>query len=291
MSKITLDNIDFKNIKLPFQPHVLSGILKLQGDSMMNFHGLNNLVKSDQSITALILKIANSSFYFRGNEVTTLEQAIGIIGFQTVISFSIAASIKNAYASANYSKFRKFVWQHSVVCGIVSKNLAVRLHLDQYKEEAFIGGAIHDIGKVILNSLDRKLFITVLHEALDANAPFFAIESKYFGFNHNELGARCIEFWNLPEVYKIIAMHHNDPELVVGTLTNENEKILLLLVAYGDILAKKYKYGQLTEQDLSGEARIAQKLGLTNEDRNYYDNQFLDEMKGDAFYQFFITLL
>ena len=290
MKDISLDEIDFKNMKLPFQPHVLSEILRLQGDSMMNFHDLNNLIKSDQNLTTLILKIANSTFYFRGNAVTTLEQAIGMIGFRTVISFSIAASIKNAYESANYGKFRKLVWQHSIVCGVISKDLAVRLHYDQLKEEAFIGGAIHDIGKVIFNSLDRKKFIEVIHEVIETNASFCAIELKNFGFDHNALGARCIEFWKLPAVYKLIAGNHSNPESIVDHLSDDKERILLLLVSYGNILAKKYNYGQLTELDIAQEPFITAKLGLSSEDRDYYDNIFLEEMKNDAFFKFFITL-
>jgi len=286
-----LDSLDFKNIKLPFQPHVLSAILRLQGDNMMNFHDLNNLIKSDQNLTTLILKIANSSFYYRGNVVSTLESAIGMIGFQTVISFSMAASIKNAYESANYSRFRKFVWQHSIVTGIISKNLAVRLHLEKFKEEAFIGGAIHDIGKVVLNSLDRKKFIEVIHEVNETSIPFHLAENKSFGFNHNQLGLKCIEHWRLPDIYKLITGYHNDPEKAMEHITSEEDATLLCLVCYGNILAKRYKYGNFTEQDKSVEIYVSQKLQLEEADKDFYENHFFDELKKDPFYQFFITLI
>lgn len=291
MDNKALDSLDFKNIKLPFQPHVLSAVLRLQGDHMMNFHDLNNLIKSDQNLTTLILKIANSSFYFRGNQITTLEQAIGMIGFQTVISFSMAASIKNAYESANYSRFRKFVWQHSIVTGIISKNLAVRLHFEQYKEEAFIGGAIHDIGKVVLNNLDRKKFIEVINEVMETNIPFHVAEEKHFGYNHNEVGLKCIEHWRLPVIYKLITGYHNYPEKVLETIASEEERILLLLVCYGDVLAKLYKYGFPTEEDKRVLNYVSGKLNLTDDDKHYYETEFLNEMKSDPFYQFFVTLI
>lgn len=286
-----LDSLDFKNIKLPFQPHVLSAILRLQGDSMMNFHDLNNLIKSDQNLTTLILKIANSSFYYRGNVVSTLETAIGMIGFQTVISFSMAASIRNAYEAANYSRFRKYVWQHSIVTGIISKNLAIRLHLEKFKEEAFIGGAIHDIGKVVLNNLDRKKFIEVIHEVTESAVSFHLSENKHFGYNHNQVGLKCIEHWRLPEVYKLITGYHNSPEQVPENIATEEELSLLYLICYSNVLAKKYKYGFPTLDDEKVEIYVSEKLNLTQEDKDFYDNKFVDELKKDPFYNFFITLI
>ncbi|MDH4263238.1 MAG: HDOD domain-containing protein [Spirochaetia bacterium] len=290
MDTKALDALDFKNIKLPFQPHVLSAILRLQGDNMMNFHDLNNLIKSDQNLTTLVLKIANSSFYYRGNVVSTLETAIGMIGFQTVISFSIAASIKNAYESANYSRFRKYVWQHSIVTGIISKNLAIRLNFEKFKEEAFIAGAIHDIGKVVLNNLDRKKFIEVIQEVTDSNIAFHTIEGRQFGYNHNQLGLKCIEHWRLPDIYKLITGYHAYPEQAPQTYTKE-DLWLLYLVCYSNILAKKYKFGFPTDQDKNTEAFVSETLKLSKDDISYYENTFLDELKKDPFYQFFITLI
>jgi HD-like signal output (HDOD) protein len=291
MDTTTLDSLDFKNIKLPFQPHVLSAILRLQGDTMMNFHDLNNLIKSDQNLTTLILKIANSSFYYRGNMVSTLETAIGMIGFHTVISFSMAASIKNAYESAGYSRFRKYVWQHSIVTGIISKNLAIRLSLEKYKEEAFVGGAIHDIGKVVFNNMDRKKFIEIIQEVTETGAPFHLVENKRFGYNHNQLGSRCIEHWRLPDLFKLITGYHDYPEQAPPDSVSKEEFLLFYLICYGNVLAKKYKYGFPTVDDEKIEAYVSEKLNLTQDDKDFYENQFMDELNKDPFYNFFITLI
>lgn len=291
MNTDALNEIDFKSIKLPFQPHVLNAILRLKDDSMMNFHDLNNLIKSDQNLTSLILKIANSSFYFRGNPVTTPEQAIGMVGFKTVISFAMAASVKNAFDSANYTRFRKYVWQHSIVTGIISKNIACHLGHEDKKEEAFIAGVLHDIGKVILNNLDRKKFISVIHEATENNVSFSESEKKHFGFDHTQIGYRCIENWKLPDIYKTVAGYHmhcgDQPDIDFS----EDEKILLPIICYANILAKKYGYGAIIEEDKKREAYLLSHLKLSEEDQNYYNDQFLEKMKQDSFYQFFITFI
>ena len=71
-------------IQLPFQPQVLATVLQLRDDTRMDFIELDRLIRSDQTIASLILKLANSSFYSRGNEIRTLPQAIGMIGFRTI---------------------------------------------------------------------------------------------------------------------------------------------------------------------------------------------------------------
>jgi len=291
MEESSLAAIDFNKMNLPFQPHVLSAILKLREDSMMNFHDLENLIKSDQNLTTLILKVANSSFYYRGNEVKTLQQAIGMIGFQTVISFAMTGSIKNAFDMANYSNFRRLVWQHSIVTGIISRDLAIRLGQKEIREEAFIAGVLHDIGKVILNNLDRKKFIEVIHTVLAEGRPFHLVEREVFGYDHNEVGMRCIEFWKLPLVYqKIAGVHHGD-FASMGDPLEGDEQTLLEVVCLAHFLAKSYGYGVMTGGDQERGERLFGQMGISGEDRLFYDESYGNTIKEDQFYKFFISFV
>lgn len=286
-----LNAIDFTNMNLPFQPHVLSAVLNLQSDSMMNFHDLENLIKSDQNLTTLMLKIANSSFYFRGNEVKTLKQAIGMIGFQTVISFTMTASLRNGFEAANYSRFKELVWKHSIVTGIIARDLAAKVGFKDVQEEAFIGGTLHDIGKVILNNLDRAMFIEVIEEVSSRSVSFRRAELKRFGYDHNEVGRLCIDHWKLPNVYKTIAGYHWDPKAATAFPMEESEKALLHIVSYAHILSKKYGYGALHEEDESIEDYLISYLQIIDSDREYYETQYGETIKKDPFFQFFAAFV
>ncbi len=286
-----LQSIDFKSMDLPFQPHVLSAILNLQNDSMMNFHDLENLIKSDQNLTTLMLKIANSSFYYRGNEVKTLKQAIGMIGFQTVISFAMTASLKNAFEAANYSRFKNLVWKHSIVTGVIARSIAEKLKRKELQEEAFIGGTLHDIGKVILNNLDRKMFIDVIDEVTSQNISFRRAELKRFGYDHNEVGMLCIENWKLPGIYKTIAGHHWDPQAATAFPMEDDVKMLLHIVSYGHLLSKKYGYGILLDEELEQEDYLMSFLEISQADKTYYEDEYREVIKKDPFYQFFAAFV
>ena len=63
-----------KTLQLPFQPQVLTAVLQLRDDTRMDFTELDRLIRSDQTIASLILKLANSSFYSRGKEHFSLGQ-------------------------------------------------------------------------------------------------------------------------------------------------------------------------------------------------------------------------
>jgi hypothetical protein len=88
-------------------------VLRLREDTRMDFIELDRLLRTDQNIASVILKMANSTFYSRGQEIRTLPQAIGMIGFRTIVSIVSAASAKSMFSSGNYARFRRYVWQHS----------------------------------------------------------------------------------------------------------------------------------------------------------------------------------
>ncbi|MBN8222716.1 MAG: HDOD domain-containing protein, partial [Spirochaetes bacterium] len=108
-------------IHLPFPPQVLAAVLRLRDDTRMDFIELDRLIRADQNIASVILKMANSTFYARGREIRTLPQAIGMIGFCTIMSIVTAASAKSIFASGNYTRFKRLVWEHSLVTAVVGK--------------------------------------------------------------------------------------------------------------------------------------------------------------------------
>lgn len=116
-----LSDIDFKSLKLPVHPQALSAILQLDDHTEMNFRELDSLIRVDQGISAGILKLANSSFYSRGNKVTSLQNAISLLGFKLIRSMVVLLTTKSLFELGNYEKFRILVYRHSIVVAIASK--------------------------------------------------------------------------------------------------------------------------------------------------------------------------
>lgn len=237
-----------RNIHLPFQPQVLSAVLQLRDDTRMDFIELDRLLRADQNIASVILKMANSSFYSRGQEIRTLPQAIGMIGFRTIVSIVSAASAKSIFLSGNYARFRRFVWQHSLVTSIMGKIICEQMHWKQLAEEVFIGGLLHDIGKVILNQLDRERYIEVFNKTFESGKPFRAAEIELFGVDSQTVGQLIIKIWNLPNIYREAAVFaHRPADGLIARLPEKDQQIIRI-VGLANQLAKVQGFGYLEKQ-------------------------------------------
>ncbi|MDH5719254.1 MAG: HDOD domain-containing protein [Spirochaetia bacterium] len=282
--------MDLSKIDLPFQPHVLAKILQLNNNTEMNFKDLDNLIRADQNMTTLILKVANSSFYSRGNEISNLQQAIGMIGFKTVIAFATAGAAKKIFESGNYSRFKRYVWEHCIVTATIARAIAQKFDKELI-EESFIGGLLHDIGKVILNIVDRHKFIEVIHLVEDNAIEFLEAEQYLFETNHAKVGATCIENWNLPHVFKTIAEYHEAPLGASENGLSEKEKALLYIISYANYIAKKNGFGNYLADKEYDFSKVREFLRLTDEDILLFEENYGEIIKEDQFYKFFITVI
>jgi len=272
---------EIKNIKLTIQPQVLGSLLNLNDQSNTSFAQLDKIVRADQNMSTMILKAANSSFYSRGNQVTSLQHAIAMLGFRVVRSLAMAANSKSLFESGKYSRFQRYVWKHSTVTGVISREIAIRLHKSELQEEAFVAGLLHDIGKVILNIIDRRKFIQVLDIIGEEDIQFIEAENRIFGVNHMVVGQKASAHWKLPETYgHIFEMHEG-----FNTVPEEKDE-LVYIVSYGNYLAKKCGYGHYcSKDDADGEA-MEKVLNLPEAEIKYFREVLPEKIEEDDFFKF-----
>ncbi|MDH4263003.1 MAG: HDOD domain-containing protein [Spirochaetia bacterium] len=278
---------ELKKIKLSIQPQVLSKLLNLNSDSDgTSFAALSDVVKADQNMSTMILKAANSSFYARGNQVSSLQHAIAMLGFRVVRSLAMAANSKSLFESGKYSRFQRYVWKHSTATSVICKELASKLGKAELEEEAFVAGLLHDIGKVVLNVIDRRKFISVIDMVVEENIAFPEAEKRIFGVTHMEVGKAAAIEWKLPVLYKeVFEYHENYIEDV------PSDDTLLLVVAYGNYLAKRYGYGhQSPQDDIDGE-KLEKKLKLSKDHLVYFKETFKTSIEENEFFKFVNRLI
>ena len=277
---------ELKNIKLTVQPAVLASLLNLNDDSNTSFSKLDTIVKADQNMSTMILKAANSSFYSRGNQVSSLQHAIAMLGFRVVRSLAMAANSKSLFETGKYSRFQRYVWKHSTVTGVISREIAAKLGNKEMQEEAFVAGLLHDIGKVILNIIDRKKFISVLDIIAEEDITFADAEERVFGINHMAVGAKAAAEWKLPELYSVVFADH---ERFSGA--RDEAHILSLIVSYGNYLAKKYGYGHYCPSDDADGEKLEAALKLSDEHKEYFYEVYPGKISEDEFFQFVNKLI
>lgn len=184
-------------------------MLSLTEDPNSTAKDLNDVIIQDQSLTAGVLRLANSAYYGFPRRISTVTEAIVLLGFSSIRGLVLAASVQNVMDKemSGYALGQGELWRHSYACGMGSRIIAKRLKMPL--DQAFTAGLLHDIGKVVLNYFMQEAYQEVKRKVELENIPFMAAEAAVLGFDHAIVGAKVAEAWNLPsELVEPIAFHH-----------------------------------------------------------------------------------
>lgn len=212
-------------IGLPTLPTVVSKMIQLVDNPKTSAISLSRLISTDQALTARILKLANSAYYGFSGEISTVNMAIVVLGFNTVKDMGLSLSVFDVFKKMGQSKnfdISKF-WEHSIACGVASRMFTDE-YCRKYSAEAFVAGLLHDIGKVVLN----QYFNNEFNEVMDLTAQGILLddaEMKVLGTTHARIGAWLAEKWNLPKIISESLLYHHQPwqakkdQLMVGLIS------------------------------------------------------------------------
>ncbi len=170
---------------------------------------LSDAISTDPALTGKILRLSNSPFYGRIRQVGSLEQAIMILGFQTIRSLVVATSTATMFKSGKDKGLQDELWSHSLAVAVASRILAQR-HNASLREEAFITGLMHDIAKPVLLQRFPEEYKPVIEAFRDGGQDELDAERAMLGFTHAELGVHILEHWNFPtELTRAAGRHHD----------------------------------------------------------------------------------
>ncbi len=145
---------------LPTLPDVVARVMQIVSNPLTTADDLNQVISLDQALTFKVLRLANSAYYGFPKEITTITQAVTILGFNTIRNLALSVSVhKMLFADKEKSIFsyREF-WKHGVAVGVCSRLLARRVGYKS-EENAFTAGLLHDIGKSLLDKVDHEGFM------------------------------------------------------------------------------------------------------------------------------------
>jgi putative nucleotidyltransferase with HDIG domain len=195
-------------VTVPPYPAVAMKIEELVRREDFGLDELARLVASDQSLAADALRCANSSFYSRGNAVTSIKQAIARIGAQEVARLAIASGLgAHAHAQGPLAPLRRRIWLEALAVAGLCQELAK--HRGLPSEEAFVCGLLHDFGKVIAAGCIEEL----LASAPEPQEPlplehWLGVMERY----HVQLGLVLAARWKLPPVVTEVLSQHHEPD-------------------------------------------------------------------------------
>jgi len=238
-------------IGLPTLPTIVSKMLELVDNPRTSAASLARLISSDQTLTARILKLANSAYYGFPREISTVNMAIVVLGFNTVKEMGLSLSVFDVFRNQeNVSVFdvSRF-WEHSIGCGIASRMLARNYH-SRNASEAFVAGLLHDIGKIILNQYFHGEFAQIM-DMVSKGDTLDDAEEMVIGTSHAQVGCWLAERWNLPEIISQTILCHHHPWAA------KKDNVFIATVTLGDYLCHLCNIGNSGRASINGlDARI-----------------------------------
>ena len=206
----TLKKIFGRNVTdLPTLPHVVSQVLEKTRNSDANLEEVVRLISTDQGLVSTYLKLVNSAFYGFSRRITTLKQAITLLGFRSVRNVVVNAGVAGIFRRRSFnSHYRNRLWDHSVTTAVAARVLAPHVGYKS-KEEAFTAGLLHDIGKVVIDQYAPKVSAQILRR-VETGEMARDLEQQLLGADHTQIGAWISERWHLPKSLCAVIEHHHD---------------------------------------------------------------------------------
>ncbi len=213
---------------LPSLPTVAVEVLRLSQDEDATLDELAKVIQSDPALAARLLKLANSSLFNAGQEVTTLQRATMVLGMKTVklmsLSFCLASTLPTSGKGA--FDFQAF-WRRSLVAAVAGRAFA-RLVGNKSGDEAFLCGLLSRLGQLVASQCMSDLYAGVLDRAA-GRWPTIALEQKVLGFHSGHVVATLLDEWSLPETIALPVAYMDRPQELPSNVGPEVRKLTFLM--------------------------------------------------------------
>ncbi len=218
----------------PALPIIVSKVMTVTADPESGADDLMRAVLPDQSMCSALLKFANSAFFGIPREVSTIERAVMVLGFEEVRNIVIGKTLFAAFPklNKNFKDSVNLFWQHTFTCGLVAKIIGEELGYSP--SELFIAGLIHDIGKLAMLLTFPGDYPLLRGLAEPGKGSSVDDEFRDYGISHDKVGLQLAERWLLPERLTMAIGHHHQPRQA------PSHRHLPLFIQVADILSLMY---------------------------------------------------
>jgi HD-like signal output (HDOD) protein len=185
-----------EQIAIPPMPTVLSRVMSALRDPNVNIADLAKVLREDPGLTGQLLKVANSPLYGLARRVKTLEQAVMLLGLRALRSLVVGESTRMMYARSE--PISQELWVHSRGVAIAA-HVVARVARVGNRDEAFVGGLLHDIGKALLLRAAPEDYKRVVREVAERGIESQEAEREILSLTHMEAGSLLVQQWGLSE--------------------------------------------------------------------------------------------
>lgn len=204
--------------RVPSMPKLYVDIVEKLHDPEIGLHVIGDLIGNDRAMSAKIMQVVNSSFFGLVHKISSPAEAVSQVGPEMVKSLVLSIHAFSQFESSPLGGLSlDALWAHSQNTASLAQGIA-RMEDSEQKliDEAFVGGLLHDIGKLVLASNFPAEYARILEIGRKGTVSLVTAEENTLGANHAEVGGYLLGLWGLPvPVVEAIALHHNPSQSIL----------------------------------------------------------------------------
>jgi putative nucleotidyltransferase with HDIG domain len=205
----------------PF-PMIACKLIELIGGNSADFREVSRVLLSDDAFSSQVLRVANSPLLGSRREITSILQALSIVGVDRLRDLVVTVALKS-YIGPGDDAFLQRCWRHDLSTALWCEMLAEFCHVDG--ELGYTAGILHDIGRIALMMLFPNDYAALLDRRPAGDREALEEERNLCDADHCQIGYHLSTSWNFPPVLgDVIAHHHNQ-------VTQETPRLRLLVQA------------------------------------------------------------
>ena len=267
-------------ITIPPQPQVLVDIQMEQVMPNPDVRRIADLISRDPSLSGTMLKVVNSAHFALKNKISSIHQAVQILGLSTVLNILNGISIKSEMDDATIVQMNRF-WDTTMDIANISAALAKQLGL-RGADESYALGLFHNCGVPLLLTRFPNYLEVLNASYLVHDERIIDVENRMLNTNHAVVGYFVAKSWHLPDnLCEIIAEHHNvDAIFIANSPYTSEKKTLLAILKIAEHLCRNFNI--LAEQDLDYEwekieVPLLTYMGLSSDDLENIRDDFIEK--------------
>ncbi len=216
---ITLEDLLSTDSDLSSLPEIYIKVSETLDDTYSTSAQIGSIVETDPALSARILKMVNSSFYGFPSKISTISQAINILGRARLRQILIGSMLGGVFSKVDNRilDLNQF-WYSSIRTAILSLYICKETEHSQQADKLFTAGLLHKIGRLIIAQQLPQQAVLIQRSIKINGTTLLESEANILGFTHNEVGASYIERWGMPKALAEICRHYINP-MTAGELS------------------------------------------------------------------------
>lgn len=212
-------DIQITDQDLPTLSVVATQALELINDDDVTNKQIEDLIRKDPSLTQRLLTTANSPFYAGRYQIKSIADSITRMGMRQLRNIVLVAATGELFSGDN--PVLRTLWNHAIATAIAAHKIAEGV-AGVNPEEAFIGGMLHDVGKLVIYRQYPEIYQEVVDEARASGRRCHEVEEEKFQyFTHMSVGGLVVKKWKLDDqIADASRFHHTLEQQLVPTIEN-----------------------------------------------------------------------